>query len=187
MIDWPTSWRENLLRHAGIPVSRFALDILSAWEKSTPTQPWTNNPLGLSAKQAGMPPALNTPYAVFPSHGHFRVAFGQLIQQPPGSDLALALLNEGDHAGIWRVINGLNLPANQTETDYPANLMDMIESKYRVKLKPTKPSKRRSAGGGEPVVNPHHPVILAAKRLHKASAEFQSLNDAIRHITRGLS
>lgn len=187
MIDWPTSWREDLLRHAGIPVSRFALDVLSAWEKSTPTQPWTNNPLGLSAQQTGMPPALNTPYAVFPSHGHFRISFGRMIQQQPGSDVALALLNEGDHAGMWRAISRLDLPSGKTETDYPAHLMDMIEGKYRAKLKPTKQSKRKSTGGGEPVVNPHHPVILAAKRLHKASAEFQSLNEAIRHITKGLS
>lgn len=187
MIGWPTSWREDLLRHVDVPVSRFALDVLSAWEKSTPTQPWTNNPLGLSAQHTGMPPALNTPYAVFPSHAHFREAFGRLVRQRPGSDVIEALLHEDNHAHAWRAISGLKLPANETETDYPAHLMDMIEAKYRSKLKPTAASKRRSIGGGEPTVNPHHPVIVAAKKLHRASSEFQSLNDAIRHITRGLS
>lgn len=186
MTEWPTSWREDLLRDAGIPVTQFALDVLNAWEKSTPTRPWTNNPLGFAANMTGMPPALNTPYAVFPSHGHFRSAFKQLIQSRPGSKFVTELFHDQSHSGAWRAISALGLPANDTETDYPAHLMDMVEAKYRKKLKPTAPSQRKSVGAGEPAVNPHHPVIVGAQRMHKVSQDFKSLNDAIRQITKGL-
>lgn len=184
MYGWPSNWRQEALRAIGVPVTQHALDVLSAWFASTPTQPWTNNPLGLSANTHGMPTALNTDYAVFPTHGHFRSAFKSIVNQSPGKVMVHVLLDEGDLASAWRAIHALNLPGNGTESDYPVKLLDMIERKYRNKLQTVAVVNRKSMGSGARHIAPHSSVQSIHRRLSNGASDMQSFVKAVHEVTR---
>lgn len=187
MSGWPTNWRQEALRAIGVPVTQHALDVLSAWFKSTPTQPWTNNPLGLAADANGAPRAMGTDYAAFPSHEHFRQALKSLAHGHADKALIHVLLDDGDVAAAWRVINSMPIPGTKTESDYPAELLDMVSDKYRDKLQTVPKSQRRSLGPGPGQASPHHPILVSARRLSDASHNAQGLEQAIRNLLKGLS
>lgn len=186
-MQWPTNWIQETLRAAGVPVTQHAIDVLSAWFRSTPTQSWTNNPLGLDASTSGAPKALHTDYAAFASHDDFRQAFKQLAHNSPGKVIVHVLMNEGQYAAAWRAINALNLPGNKTESDYPSELLDMVEGKYRSKLQTTSAGNRRSAGSGARASAPHEAVNRAANSLAQGSESARGLQQAIAGVLRGLN
>lgn len=185
MYQWPTNWKEETLRAAGVPVTQHALDVLTAWFKATPTQAWTNNPLGLPAVKGAAPKALNTPYAAFPTHEHFRQAFKTLAHGSPGKVLVHVLMDDGEYAAAWRAINALNLPGNATESDYPATLLDMVEQKYREKLQTVEPGKRKSMGPGVGAHQGHQSVTRAADRIGEGSQVARDLSKAINSLLGG--
>lgn len=187
MSGWPTNWRQEALRAAGVPVTQHSLDVLSAWFRSTPTQPWTNNPLGLPAKENGAPGAMGTEYAAFPTHDNFRQAFKKLAHGHDDKALIHVLLDEGDLASAWRVINSMPIPGTKTESDYPAELLDMVEEKYRKQLQTVPKSRRRSLGPGPGQASPHHPILVSARRLADASHNAQGLHAAIESLLKGLN
>lgn len=185
MFQWPTNWREEALRAAGVPVTQHALDVLSAWFKATPTQAWTNNPLGLPAQGNNAPTALSTPYAAFPTYEHFRQAFKTLAHNTPGKILIHVLLDEGNYAGAWRAINALNLPATKSEPDYPAPLLDMVEAKYRNKLQTVKPEDRgNTASGNGPHVG-HESLMRTADNFGNSAASARQLSKFVNSTLRG--
>jgi len=187
MSGWPTNWRQEALRAIGVPVTQHALDVLSAWFRSTPTQPWTNNPLGLAAGTNSAPRAMGTDYAAFPTHEHFRQAFKSLAHSHNDKALIHVLLDSGDVAAAWRVINSMPIPGTKTESDYPAELLDMVEAKYRSKLQTVPKSQRKSLGPGPGQASPHHPILVSARRLSEASNDAKGLEQAIRNLLRGVS
>lgn len=178
-MSWPTNWREETLRAAGVPVTQYALDVLHAWFSSTPTQSWTNNPLGLPSVKDRVPKALNTPYGAYPTHEHFRQAFKQLAHGSPGKILVHVLMDEGDHAAAWRAIHALNLPGNATESDYPAALLDMVEDKYRSKMQTVQPSERKSMGSGSDAHRGHQSLMRAANAFGIASQNARQLSEVL--------
>lgn len=185
MYQWPTNWKEETLRAAGVPVTQHALDVLTAWFKATPTQAWTNNPLGLPAGLGGAPKALNTPYAVFPNHEAFRQEFKKLAHGSPGKIVLHVLMDEGEYAAAWRAINALGLPGNTTESDYPAELLDMVEQKYRDNLQTVQPSDRKSMGRGTDSHQGHESLMRSAQRFGEASQTARNVSRAIDSLLRG--
>lgn len=187
MMQWPDGWREAALREIGVPVTQHALDVLNAWEQSTPTKPWTNNPLGLRHGRRGSVKVFDTELAAFQSHADFRAELKRVAHSTYGKPLIHALLDEGDLAGAWRVIHDLNLPSNLTETDYPSALMDMVEGKYRSNIGGDSSGSRKSHGPGRDAPNPHHPVQKLSVATRKATADVIDLRKALDNLMKGLS
>ena len=134
MAGWPQDWQKRTLRAMDIPVTQWAIDVLTAWQRSTPTMPWTNNPLGMPYRPYGQNRALDTPYGMFSSINLFAKAMGKFALTKPGIQLVNTLANASSLGSAWRDIHTLNWPAVKTETDYPHMLLDMVEESYRSKL-----------------------------------------------------
>lgn len=143
MNQWPSGWQRAALKHAGITPTDFAESIMTAWCKSTPTDPWTNNPIGLPAHENGAPRALDTRYALFHTTTQFRDAFKRLLASPQAAELRLILTEGSGHGQAWREISQLGLPASDTETDYPSAILDMLDTKYRATLTQVEPKDRK--------------------------------------------
>lgn len=185
MNTWPTAWRELTLVHINVPVSQHAMDVLRDWHLSTPTQPWTNNPLGLPAAGNGVPEALGTPYGAFPTHAAFRTALKRIADDGGHMPLVHALHQDATVAKAWRTISALGLPGSSTETDYPAVLLDRVSESYRAKLQTVPTEGRKSMGPGPGPVDMSHPVLQAAQGIHHATNNMHDLNQAIRYLLQG--
>jgi hypothetical protein len=183
MNTWPTAWRERVLEHIDVPVTQHALDVLRDWHLSTPTQPWTNNPLGLPAAGNNVPEAMGTPYGAFPNHVEFRIALKRVADDGGHLPIRHALLEGATVAKAWRAISALNLPGSSTETDYPSVLLDRVDASYRRKLQTVPVSKRKSMGPGPGSVDMSHPVLHASAGIHHAAGNIHDLNEAIRYLT----
>lgn len=179
---WPTNWRAQTLQAAKIPVTQFTRDVLAAWNKSTPLEPWTNNPLGIPALRSGYPPVHNTAYARYPSMRQFYVAFGRIASSKNGRELRHALELGEKLSEAWRAIHGLNWPANHTEQDYPHVLLDMVEASYRAKVtdRTTQPPKSTGVVQASPQV--HAAVAAQSSALYDAARFFDDASAGLRHI-----
>lgn len=185
-MNWPDGWKENALRAAKIPISDFAVNVLHHWEQSTPTDRWTNNPLGMPTAKYATPRALNSPYAAFPTLQAFYKAFGTAAHEGHGKPLYTVLGTSEKHAEAWRVIHALNWPANLTETDHPSALLDLIDEKVRKALK-VKPASERKTVGVTPQPSGQHAAIRAqSQALHHAANNFSSGPLAIAYIVRSM-
>lgn len=184
MADWPSGWREATLRAADIPVTQFALDMMSAWQRSTPLQPWTDNPLGFPAGFRSAPSVYNTKYALFPSMQAFRVAFVDLMSRPQGRPVRDALSTQDKPSVIWRAVRALGWPANDTETDYPSAILDQITIASDVPASAVDPSERKSVGLiGDP--DSTNDAILHAMRTMTGIAQSGTgVHEAIRSLVR---
>lgn len=187
MAGWPDQWRERVLRASGIPVTQFALDALTAWQRSTPTEPWTNNPLGYPAQGGNPPSALGTPYGMFVTINQFVQAVKGVLKSRQGEQLQHELISAHSLSAVWREIHGLNWPANATESDYPSVLLDMVEESYRQTVRRKTGGKRRSAGTQLANHDVHEAVRAQAEALTHAVSHFTTGSAAIRSIVRRLS
>lgn len=186
MIGWPSGWREATLRAAGITVSQFALDVLSAWQKSTPVVPATYNPLGMPAKGTSNVRYLGTLYALFPGMGSFTTAMAAFLSTSKGAELAHSLEAAESFSDAYRAIHALGWPANKTETDYPSVLLDMLEASYRAKVATRTKAKRQTSGIVQAPPAVHAAVRQQAAILHTAATQFSDASKAISHIAKGL-
>lgn len=181
---WPTRWRQQLMEDMGIEPTQFVLDVLSAWRKSTPLEPWTNNPIGLDAKVAGKPHVPMTRYAIFPTMSSFRTEMVRLQATSAGQRLTLALTHGDNHGKVWRAIQALNTPGRATETDYPSAVLDMAGEKYAEKVRAARKEDRKTTG----IINPQSTAKDAARlqnqALHHAATHIVDANRAIEHIVR---
>jgi hypothetical protein len=186
-MDWPTGWREKVLSDSGIPETRFALDVLSAWERSTPTEQWTNNPLGIPYERGRTNRAMSSDYAAYPTIGEFYAAMKRYMDTRNGRQVVRMLVNADDLAATWREIHGMKWPANATESDYPHVLLDMIEDTYRSKMT----NRQRGETQGTGIVNASHgahaAVRMQAAALHHAANHFNNAADALASIMRGMA
>lgn len=186
MTVWPHDWRERTMRAAGIPKTQAALDILAAWRRSTPVEPWTNNPLGMPAHGSNAPRALGTPYAFFFTIGDFTAAFKRTMKSSHGMPLLHLLISADDLPATWRAIHALKWPANDTETDYPSVLLDMIERKYRDQIQTAPKAQRKSSGTQLISPDVHTMMRQQGYALHNAAKTFTNAGDAISFLTRRL-
>jgi hypothetical protein len=146
MSEFQVGWRADLLHQADIPATRFALDILDAWQRSTPLAAWTNNPLGYPYLPGKNTSALNTPYAMFYSMRSFRDFMTIFLKSPQGTDIRHALATQDKPSVAWRAISSLGWPGSTLETDYPSAVLDMTDQAYRDSVKASAPADRKTTG-----------------------------------------
>lgn len=186
MIGWPTSWQQSVLRAAGLPVTQWGLDVLSAWNKSTPVVPATYNPLGMPAKGTSNVAYLNTPYGLFSGITAFGKAFSAFLTTPKGRELA-GVLSAGDSlSDAYRAIHALGWPGNATETDYPSALLDMLEEAYRAKLATKPASQRKTVGSSKATPAAHAAIRMQSALIHTAATQFADGAKAVQYIVRGM-
>lgn len=186
MNAWPTGWREHTLRGAGIEINQFALDVLHLWEQATPTDRWTNNPLGMPSHGYSAPRAMNSPYAAFPTMTAFYKAFRVAAHAKEGKPLHVMLSTSDKHSEAWRVIHSLKWPANDTETDYPATLLDKLTADAVAKLKVSPKSQRKTVGVAPDVKSQHQQVHAQTTAVHHAVNHINDASRAIEYIVRRL-
>lgn len=187
MSTWSDGWREALLTQAEIPVTQFALDVLSYWEKSTPTSTWTNNPLGMPSRGTDAPKALNTAYAAFPTMAAFRKAFTKAVHAGSGKPLYTALAAQDKLTVAWRAIHALSWPANSTETDYPSAILDAMDAASRAKLKVSDASDRKTVGLSQSQTDAHAMIRDQNQALHHAVSNISNASDAIGYVLRRMN
>lgn len=182
MAKWPTDWRAQTLRAAKIPITQFTRDVLAAWQKSVPLEPWTNNPLGLPALRSGYPAVHNTAYAHYPSMTAFYKAFAKLASSKQGRELRQALELGEKKSEAWRAIHGLNTPANRTEQDFPYVLLDMVEQDYRDKVTRRTTQAPKTTGVVQASPQVHEAMMAQSSALYDAARFFDDASAAMRHI-----
>lgn len=161
MTSYPDGWRTALLSDAEIPSNQFTLDVLVAWQRSTPTDGWTNNPLGMPAGKDTAPPALATNYAAFPTMGAFRKAMVAFLATKDGQPVYNALTTQGKLSVAWRAIHALQWPARMTETDWPSILLDLVPGGDSDGLPARNTTGRKTTG----IIGPTNDALKAV-RLH---------------------
>lgn len=184
MTQWPDGWREALLEAAGIPETQFALDVLNYWEQATPTPRWTNNPLGMPSFGTGAPKAFNTAYAAFPTQDAMRKAFSIQVHSGPGKPLLSALATQDKLTVAWRAIHGLKWPANNTETDYPATILDALDAATRAKMKASPKSARKTVGTSEAGPDVHAMIRAQNQALYHAVNNIGDASKAINYVVK---
>ena len=187
MPSWPTGWQQATLRASGIPVTQYALDVLATWQQSTPTEPWTNNPLGMPSSAATAPKAMNTPYAAFVTMQDFRDAFKRFSKTSKGHNVLDVLISGQSYSDAWREIHALNWPGNNTESEYPVKLMDKVSAAYtdKVAAKSRPPSKTTGQTHASPDV--HKTMAKQATLLHRAATHLNGASDGIAYIMKGMN
>lgn len=186
MGNWPTGWREHTLRNAGIEINQFALDVLHMWEQATPTDRWTNNPLGMPSSGYSAPRAFNSPYAAFPTMTAFYKAFRTAAHAKEGKPLHVTLSTSDKHSEAWRVIHSLGWPANATETDYPATLLDKLTDDAIAKLNVSPKGQRKTVGVATATKSQHQQVHAQSQAVHHAASHINDSARAIEYIVRKL-
>lgn len=188
MASWPSDWITRALAAGGIEPTGNAIAIMRAWKNSTPLPPLTNNPLGFPAGTRGAPAYLGTRYAIFPSMVAFYAAFGSLAKSGLGRELAAALASERGYAPAWRAISALAWPAKDTETDWPAAVLDLTTADYRQSVKAAAPSARRTSGTIGPTSEEATSALDLMRELHSTVANARNGLEATRAlIVRGKS
>jgi hypothetical protein len=182
---WPEGWRETTLRASGVPVTQFALDVLSAWRQSTPVIPQTLNPVGMPWKGTTYPSWLGTPYALFPGVTAFSDEFRRFTRTPRGNRVLHALISADSLSETWRAIADLPWPAAATETEYPAVLLDMLEQSYRDSVAGRPKGRRRTTGIVQAPADVHTAMRHQSRLLHYAASNMSDASKAIAHIMRG--
>lgn len=187
MSDWPTGWREATLRASELPVTQFALDVLSAWRRSTNLPPASSNPLGMPAKGYGVPAYLTTAYGVFPGMPAFRKAFAGFLASNNGVELRHALELSEKYSDAWRAIHALKWPGNTLESEYPIVLLDMVEGEYRSKLQTREGKRRKTTGAVQAPADVHNAMRAQGRALHHAATTYSDARKAMAYIVKGLS
>lgn len=175
MTSWPATWRSRVLEAAGIRVTPHALEVLRAWQRSTPLPVFTNNPVGMPASSRGAMDYMRTGYAMFTTPEKFYAAFGAFAATTPGRNLAHAIADEGNYAAAWRAVSSLGWPASATETDWPGALLDLTEESYRQSVASADPSARKTSGT---VGAPAHVKATAISHASSVAAAIRTMTDA---------
>jgi len=146
MSTLPADWVIQVLENAAIQPSHKARAVMNAWHASTPLPPMTNNPIGMPTGSSGAPSYLGTKYAIFPSIGAFYAAFSGLCLRSAGNRVVLAITDPVDYGDAWRAISALGWPGSDTETDYPAAVLDLTAQSYRDSVGASGPDARKTSG-----------------------------------------
>ena len=146
MNTWPYDWISKTLQAAGVPDTVEASRIMLAWRKSTPLPPLSNNPVGMPVNSSGAPSYMGTRYAIFPSMDAFYAAFGTFARSSAGQVLVRAMTSDPPYGRSWRAISSLSWPGSDTETDYPAILLDLTSAAYRRSVEAASADQRKTSG-----------------------------------------
>lgn len=185
-MKWPDNWRRKALESAQLPVTSVALEVLSAWRKSTPLQPWTNNPIGMPARENGAMRAAGTDYASFRTFQTFYKAFERFMKSATGQKLAAEIANGGNPAEAWRIINSLNWPGNKTESEYPSALLDLVQAKYTDKMPTVARTTSKTSGNVGASASVHDAIKAQQAAIHDATKANLSGVKAMQMVIRRL-
>lgn len=184
MTTWPSNWKTRTLETAGIPVSAKALKALGAWRQSTPLDPWTNNPLGVPANMTKHAKVPGTQYAMYRSINDFYGAFAKFIKTSKGQELLSELISDNGYGAVWRIISSLRWPATDTETDYPAKVLDLASESYRQSVNASDPPSRKTSGTVKAPTAVHDAMRAQAESITQAANAFGDATKAVRYLIR---
>lgn len=181
MSDWPDGWLSAVVADLGANSSAFIKSALTAWEESTPVPTYTNNPFGMPYVKGVSSQLFSSGYAMFPSMAQFRARFVAFVYSPDGSAVKDALLITEKLGPLWRAVHALKWPGNNTETDYPAKMLDLMTAKTRESLQTTQPADRKTSGiiGYSPTVENGADKI--GKSLQRAANAALGASNALRN------
>jgi len=184
MPSWPPDWITQVHAVPLIDVSGQSINVFRAWKKSTPLPPLSNNPLGMPVHSSGAPSYLGTKYAIFPSMTAFYVAFAAFAQTDAGKRLIGEITGSGGYPAAWRAISSLNWPGSLTETDYPAEVLDLCAESYRDSVAASVARNRKTSGmvGTDPGIKAT--VMAQAASVHEALSRSRDAAEATRMIIR---
>lgn len=186
-MKWPDGWIQALLDNLDIATTSWSIKILDAWQRSTPLEPWTNNPLGVPTLDGMYPAVQGTLYAAFPSMAMFREDFGSRLVAPPGEAMFDELLAQDDIPAMWRAIHALDWPGTKLEYEYPYEVLKLTSQSYQDSILENGPGHRRSTG----VVNPQPNPAAMSNEIRTAGSyganSFLAAGKAFRHLTGGNS
>lgn len=185
MSKWASTWDRSALQAAGIEVTAFAKKAMALWNKSTPTEPWSHNPIGIPAGKYGKRKIPGTKYALYLTDADFNAAFSVAIRSERDGAI-LALLSSGDSvAKLWREINSLDWPAAATENDWPREIREWVGDDYSSKLNMPAKTPHRSTGSTGMSTTSHQAVINSTKAMITAAQTKRDLASAIKFIIAG--
>lgn len=179
MTDWPDGWQQDALQAADIPVTDFAVRVLTLWAASTPTPRWTNNPIGIPGGQFGSPRVANTPYAGFPTMTAFESAFKIAVHAKTGKPLYTAIAAQDRLYVAWRAIHALGWPANATETDYPVMILDAATDDATASMRARKSGTRKTVGLAGTRSNVHAVIQTHGQSFYQSAANINSASRAL--------
>jgi hypothetical protein len=187
MAQWPTGWQHTTLRACGIPVTQFALDVLNAWQQSTPTAPWTGNPLGMPGSSAVSVLSPAGKYRTFITMRQFRDEFKRFLKSSKGKGIYEAILMGQSYSDAWREIHALCWPGNDTESEYPIKLMDMVEAAYTSKQEHKTRDIPKTSGQTHAPPDVHDAMRKQSHLLYQAAKHFSDASTGIAHIMKGMN
>lgn len=186
MSGWVSTWHMSLLRAAGMERTPYAKTALIKWQKSTPTEPWTHNPLGIPSKGYSNQAVPGTPYALFNKWADFNDAFVKAVARPEAADIRSYLSSGESPAKLWRAINSLGWPAATTEDNWPRELYTAIGDPFRAKLNLPERQTNRSSGTHDGTATDSHAVLQHQRAMITAVQTKQDLASAIAFIIKGV-
>jgi hypothetical protein len=179
--EWPDGWVSATLREAGIPVTSFAVGIISLWQKSTPMLPYTNNPLGMPAIKGVSGELMKTGYATFSTMLLMRQQLARFLHSPAGHDVHQALAVTEKPAPAYRAIHALPWPAAQSETDWPSLILDLTSESTQARLSTVAdPADRRTSGAYGTQIGLGTQQGISDRREAEYVNRLNRVNDAIR-------
>jgi hypothetical protein len=183
---WVSTWKTSALRAAQIEPTPYALKALELWNKSTPTEPWSKNPIGIPSRGYTRRSIPGTPYALFLSYTDFSTAFVKCLQSESQKGLSLLISSGESTAKLWKAIRELNWPGTSTESDYPGAIHEWIGDEYRSKLNIPEKSEYKSSGTTDVSRMNNHRVLQTQRAMITAIQTKQDLAKAILLITKGV-
>lgn len=182
MNEWESNWAGYLAQETGSANVEFTTRVFQLWQRSTPTEPWTNNPLGMPYTAKGAHRALSTDYGAFMSMRDFRTSFLGFLTSVPARRLRDALLLQEKLPPIWRAISDLHWPASVTETDYPSAILDATTEDYRARVNAARAEQRKTAGSiGPGAADRPYPGTMAQRRDY-LMGDFGALTRTLRQL-----
>lgn len=179
MTNWDDGWQIQALKVADIPVTDFAVQVLTLWASATPTQRWTNNPLGIPSAGFSAQRAGNTAYAAFPTMAAFNAALKLEAHSKSGKPLYTALAAQDKLSVAWRAIHALGWPANGTETDYPSTILDAVTDASTAAMKASKPGARKTVGLADTRSNVHAVIQTHGQSFYQSAANINGASRAL--------
>jgi hypothetical protein len=183
---WPTTWAKSALLAAKIEPTQFGLKAMTLWSKSTPTDAWTMNPIGIPSKGYTRRSVPGTPYALFLKYSEFSEAFTKAMQTKQGEYIQTLLTSGDSISKLWRAIGELNWPGSATENDYPREIHTWIGDDLRAKMNIPDKSNYKSSGTTDAARLNNHRVVQAHRAMITAQQSKLDLTKAIQFITRGV-
>lgn len=185
MASWPSNWKAQALANAGIPASPSALKVMTAWQQSTPLDPWTNNPIGIPSVIGKTQSVPGTRYAMFKTINDFYTAFAAFAKTAHGRSVASEIIGNHGYGPVWRAIAALGWPASATETDWPSKVLDLAGEAYAASVSAAPADARRTAGKPKAPATVHEAMRHQAESITKAAASFNDAHAAVRSLIVG--